>query len=82
MKKSVVFCVVFMLPSIVMILKLSKKVHFFNFVLTSAKKSKYVKTIQYIYAFERSLYTLLKILVFEIEEFCYISAEPALFLII
>ena len=40
-----------------MILKLSKKVHFFNFVLTSAKKSKYVKAI-YIYASERSCYAL------------------------
>ena len=40
-----------------MILKLSKKVHFFNFVLTSAKKSKYVKAI-YIYASERPCYAL------------------------
>ena len=34
-----------------------KKVHFFNFVLTSAKKSKYVKAI-YIYASETSRYAL------------------------
>ena len=40
-----------------MILKLSKQVHFFNFVLTSAIKSKYVKAI-YIYASERSRYAL------------------------
>ena len=40
-----------------MILKLSKKVHFFNFVLTSAKKPKYIKAI-YIYASERSRYAL------------------------
>ena len=40
-----------------MILKLSKKVHFFNFVLTSAKKSKYVKAI-YIYASEMPRYAL------------------------
>ena len=40
-----------------MILKLSKKVHFFNYVLTSAKKSKYVKAI-YIYASERPCYAL------------------------
>ena len=52
-----VICVVFMFPSWVMILKLSKKVHFFNFVLTSAKKSKYVKAI-YIYASETSRYAL------------------------
>ena len=40
-----------------MILKLSKKVHFFNFVLTLAKKSKYVKAI-YIYESEKSCYVL------------------------
>ena len=40
-----------------MILKLSKEVHFFNFVLTSAKTSKYVKAI-YIYASETSHYAL------------------------
>ena len=40
-----------------MIIKLLKKVHFFSFVLTSAKKSKYVKAI-YIYASERSRYAL------------------------
>ena len=43
--KNGAICVVFMFPSWIMILKLSKKVHFFNFVLTSAKKSKYVKAI-------------------------------------
>ena len=46
-----------MFPSWLMILKLSKKVHFFNFVLTSAKKSKYVKA-SYIYASETSRYAL------------------------
>ena len=56
-EKNGVICVVFMFPSWVMILKLSKKVHFFNFVLTSAKKSKYVKAI-YIYASETSRYAL------------------------
>ena len=40
-----------------MILKLLTKVHFFNFALTSAKKSKYVKAT-YIYASERSRYVL------------------------
>ena len=40
-----------------MILKLLKKEHFFNFVLTSAKKYRYVKAI-YIYASERSHYVL------------------------
>ena len=56
-QKHGVICVVFMFPSWVMILKLLKKVHFFNFVLTSAKKSKYVKAI-YIYASETSRYAL------------------------
>ena len=40
-------------PSWVMILKLSKKVHFFDFVPTSTEKSKYIKAI-YIYASGRS----------------------------
>ena len=52
-----VICAVFMFPSWVMILKLLRKVHLFNFVLTSAKKSKYVKAI-YIYASETSRYAL------------------------
>ena len=56
-EKNWVICVVFMLPSWVMILKLSEKVHFFNCVLNSAKKYKYVKAI-YIYASETSLYAL------------------------
>ena len=55
--KNGAICVVSMFPSWVVILKLSKKVHFFNFVLTSAKKSNYVKAI-YIYASERSCYAL------------------------
>ena len=56
-EKNGVICVVFMFPSWVMILKLSKKVHFFNFVLSSAKKYKYVKAIN-ICASERSHYAL------------------------
>ena len=40
-----------------MILKMSKKVHFFNFVLTSVKKSMYVKVIC-IYASKTSRYVL------------------------
>ena len=51
-----------MFPSRVMILKLSKKVHFFNFVLASEKKSKYVKAMGGGGASERSRYALLKIL--------------------
>ena len=53
--KNAVILVVFIFLSSVMILKLSKKVHFLNFVLNSAKKSKYVKAI-YIYVSERSCY--------------------------
>ena len=56
-EKNGVICVVFMFPSWVMILKLLKKVHFFNFVLTSAKIYNYVKAI-YIYASETSCYAL------------------------
>ena len=56
-EKNGVICVVFMFPSWVMIIKLSKKVHFFNFVLTSAKKSKHIKAI-YIYGSEKSRYAL------------------------
>ena len=56
-EKNGVICVVLMFPSWIMTLKLSKKVHFFNFVMTSAKKSKYVKAI-YIYVFETSCYAL------------------------
>ena len=52
-----VIWVVFMFPSWVMILKLSEKVHFSNFVLTLAKKSKYVKAID-IYASEISRYAV------------------------
>ena len=40
-----------------MILKFSKERHFFNFVLTSTKTSKYVKAI-YTYASEMSHYTI------------------------
>ena len=56
-EKNGVICVVFMFPSWVMILKLLKKVHFFNFVLTSAKIYNYVKAI-YIYASKTSRYAL------------------------
>ena len=74
--------VVFMFSCWVMILKLSKKVHFFNFVLTSAKKSNMLKQFKYthlkrlVMRFQKILlFTMLwlyvlKILVFEIEELC------------
>ena len=56
-EKNGVIGLVFMFPSWVMMLKLLKKVYFFNFALTSAKKSNSFKAI-YIYAFERSRYML------------------------
>ena len=57
MKKNGVICVVFMFPSSIMILKLLKKAHLFNFVLTWANKFKYAKA-SYIYGSETSRYTL------------------------
>ena len=42
-EKNGVIGLVFMFPSWVMMLKLLKKVYFFNFALTSAKKSNSVK---------------------------------------
>ena len=80
-EKNGVICVVFMFPSWVMTLKLSKKCMFFNFVLTSVKQSFHIKA-NYIYATERSHFALsengiiilwlnvLEILVFEIEKLC------------
>ena len=56
-EKNGVICVVLMFSSWLMILKLSRKVCFFNFVLISAKKYKYVKVI-YVYASETSRYAL------------------------
>ena len=54
-EKNGVICLVSIFPSWVMVVKLSKKVHFCIFVLTSARKS--IKAI-YIYASERSCYAL------------------------
>ena len=48
-EKNGVICVVFMFPSRVMILKLSKKVHFFNFVLTSVKNLSILKQFTYMH---------------------------------
>ena len=47
--KNCVICPVFMFPSEVMVLKLSKNVHFLQFRAGLSKKSKYIKAI-YIYA--------------------------------
>ena len=57
MKKNGVICLVSMFPSWVMVLKLSKKVHFLQFCADLSKKSKSIKAI-YIYASERSRYAL------------------------
>ena len=80
-EKNGVICVVFIFPSWVMVFKLSKKVHFFKFVLNSAKKPKMLKQFTYkhleglVTHFQKLLlFTMLlintsKILVFEIEKF-------------
>ena len=52
-----VICLTPMFPSWVMVLKLSKKVHFLQFCADLSKKSKSIKAI-YIYASERSRYAL------------------------
>ena len=54
-----VVCLVSMFPFRVMVLKLSKKVHFLQFCADISKKSKYIKAI-YIYASERARCTLLE----------------------
>ena len=82
-KENGVICLVSMLPSWVMILKLSTKVHILQFCANLRKKSESIKVIC-IYASERSCYallensilfvmlwlTVLEILGFEIEGFC------------
>ena len=55
--KNGIICLVSMFPSWVMVLKLSKKVHFLQFCADLSKKSKSIKAI-YIYASERSRYAL------------------------
>ena len=79
-EKSGVICVVSIFPSWLMILKLSEKVHFLNFVLTSAKNLSILKQFTYMHLkdlvthFQKMLLftmlwlNVLKILVFEIEE--------------
>ena len=52
-EKNGVICLVSMFPSWVMVLKLPKKVHFWNFCADLSKKSKSIIVI-YIYASERS----------------------------
>ena len=56
-EKNGVICLVSMFPSWVMVLKLSKKCIFCNFVLTSARNLSLLKQI-YMYASERSRYSL------------------------
>ena len=55
--KNWVICLVFVFPSWVMVLKLSKKVHFFQVCSGNSNKSMSIKAI-YIYASERSRYGL------------------------
>ena len=80
-EKNGVICLVSMFTSWVMVLKLSKKVHFLQFCADSKKKSKSMK-INYIYAskclityFKEMVFimlsvTVLEIFGFELEEFC------------
>ena len=56
-EKNGVICLVSMLPSWVMVLKLSKKVHFLQFCADLSQKPKSVKAI-YIYGSESSYYSL------------------------
>ena len=56
-EKNGVICLVSMIPSWVMVLKLSKKSHFLQFYADLSKKSTSIKAI-YIYASERSHYAL------------------------
>ena len=56
-EKNGVICLVSMFPSWVMVLKLSKKVHFLQFCADLSKKSKSIKAT-YIYASETSRYAL------------------------
>ena len=57
--KNGTICVVSMIPSWVIALKLSKKVHFLQFCADLSKKFKSIEMI-YIYASERSRYTRLE----------------------
>ena len=57
--KNEVICLVSMLPSWVMVLKLSKKVHFLQFCADLSQKPKSVKVI-YIYGIGSSYYSLLE----------------------
>ena len=59
-EKNGFICLVSVFPSWVMVLKLSKKVHFLQFCADLSKKSKSIKAI-YIYASERSRYALSEI---------------------
>ena len=56
-EKNGIICLVSMLPFWVMVLKLSKKVHFLQFCADLSQKSKSVKAI-YIYGFESLYYSL------------------------
>ena len=56
-EKNGIICLVPMFPSWVMVLRLSKKVHFLQFGADLSKKSNSIKAI-YIYRSERSRYAL------------------------
>ena len=88
-----VICLVSMLLSWVIFFKLSKKVHFLQFCADLSKKSKFIKAIftymhlkglvthfQKMVLFVVLWLTIFEILVFEVEEFCWISVESTTFL--
>ena len=84
-EKSGVICLIYMFSSRVMVLKLPKKVHFFQFCADLSKTFKYIKSI-YINASERSRYTVSeKGIVYCAITYCFgdirVSAESASFLI-
>ena len=80
-----------MLPSWVMVIKLSKKVHFCNFVLTLARNPCLLKQFTYMHlkvltthyqkmvSFIMLWLIVSEILAFKVDVFCLISAESAFF---
>ena len=70
-RKNGVICLVPMFPSWVMVLKLSKKVHFLQFCADLSKKCKSIKDI-YIYASARSRYALSEnVIVYYAMTYCF-----------
>ena len=64
MKKNEVISLVFIFPSSVMVLKLSKIVSFLQFFVDFSKKSKAAAIVIYVYVSESSCFTFSKIVLF------------------